>query len=208
MKLKTIKAFEEFFYFGQEEKFAPGERQDNDPAHEDEIINYDDVEDENGSEYNDPTEQELLPGDLPSDSDCDTCEHEEEDNSDRERINKFDNFFMSSDQENENEEEEEEDEYKPWGDESIRLERFSTFNEKKKATPAQQKARDAFAKRIKGEKSDDKDDKKSDKKVPAEKDEKPDFLDLNKNGDKKESMKKAAKDVKDKKEETGKKSKK
>ena len=44
--------------------------------------------------------------------------------------------------------------------------------------------------------------------MPAEKDEKPDFLDLNKNGDKKESMKKAAKDVKDKKEETGKKSKK
>ena len=30
MKFKTIKAFEEFFYFGQEEEFAPEERQDND----------------------------------------------------------------------------------------------------------------------------------------------------------------------------------
>jgi hypothetical protein len=204
MKFKTIKAFEEFFHFGQEEEFAPRERQDNDTTE-------DDVEEDEiyGSEYNDPTEQELLPGDLPSDSDCDTCEHEEEDNSDK-RINNFDNFFMSSNHEKDDEEVEEEEEEREnnWGDEGIRLERFSTFNEKKKATPAQQKARDAFAKRIKGEKSDDKDDKKSDKKVPAEKDEKPDFLDLNKNGDKKESMKKAAKDVKDKKEETGKKSKK
>ena len=184
MKFKTIKAFEEFFYFDQEEEFTPGKIQD-DTTHEDEII-YDDVEDENGSEYNDPTKQELLPGDLPSDSDCDTCKHEEEDNSDRERISKFDNFFMSSNQENENEEEEEEEEEedntdKPWGDEGIRLERFSTFNEKKKAP------------------------KKDDKKEPAKKGEKPDFLDLNKNGDKKEPMKKAAQEAKEKENKGGKK---
>jgi hypothetical protein len=182
MKFKTIKAFEEFFHFGQEEEFAPRERQDNDPAQEDEIINYGDVEEEDeiyGSEYNDPTEQELLPGDLPSDSDCDTCEHEEEDNSDRERINKFDNFFMSSDQENENEEEEEEEEHANWGDESVRLERFSTFNEKK-ASPAQLAARKAFADRIKG-KSDKKDDKKEDKKDDEKSDKKDD-----KKSDKKE----------------------
>ena len=147
MKFKTIKAFEEFFYFDQEEEFTPGKIQD-DTTHEDEII-YDDVEDENGSEYNDPTKQELLPGDLPSDSDCDTCKHEEE--------------------------------YKPWGDESIRLERFSTFNEKKKAP------------------------KKDDKKEPAKKGEKPDFLDLNKNGDKKEPMKKAAQEAKEKENKGGKK---
>jgi hypothetical protein len=79
-------------------------------------------------------------------NDCDTCEHEEE---------------------------EEEEEYKPWGDENIKLERFSTFNEKKKA--------------------------------PAKNDEKPDFLDLNKNGDKKESMKKAAKDKEEKEDQSGKK---
>ena len=134
MKFKTIKAFEEFFHFDREDEFAP-ERQDNDPAtQEDEIY---------GSEHNDPTEQELLPGDLPSDSDCDTCEHDE-DNSDRQRINNFDNFFMSSNHAEEDPElnwgddpfeEEEEDPEFNWGDKSISLERFSTFNEKKKATP-------------------------------------------------------------------------
>ena len=129
MKFKTIKAFEEFFYFDQAEEFTPGEIQN---------------PDDDASEYNDPeqTEQELLPGDLP----CDTCEHEEE---------------------------KEEEDYKPWGDESIRLERFSTFNEKKKAP------------------------KKDDKKEPAKKGEKPDFLDLNKNDNKKEPMKKAAQEAKE-----------
>jgi len=171
MKFKTIKAFEEFFHFDREDEFAP-ERQDNDPAtQEDEIINYGDVEEEDeiyGSEYNDPTEQELLPGDLPSDSDCDTCEHEEEDNSDK-RINNFDNFFMSSNHEKDDEvvEEEEEERENNWGDEGIRLERFSTFNEKKKATPAQKK-QDL-------EEEEEKDDKKTTKKG-----EKPDFLDSKK----------------------------
>ena len=128
MKFKTIKAFEEFFYFDEEE-FKP------------EVNNND-------------TEAQELPGDLPSNSDCDTCEHEEE---------------------------KEEEDYKPWGDESIRLERFSTFNEKKKAP------------------------KKDDKKEPAKKGEKPDFLDLNKNGDKKEPMKKAAQEAKEKENKGGKK---
>ena len=157
MKFKTIKAFEEFFHFGQEDEFAPRERQDNDPAtQEDEIINYGDVEEEDeiyGSEYNDPTEQELLPGDLPSDSDCDTCEHEE-DNSDK-RINNFDNFFMSSNHEVEEEEEERENN---WGDEGIRLERFSTFNEKKK--PEFWKKKDKDSKEDKDSKKEDKDSKK------------------------------------------------
>ena len=87
------------------------------------------------------------------DSDCDTCEHEEE---------------------------EEEEEYKPWGDENIKLERFSTFNEKKKAP-----------------KKDDK-KKKDDEKTPK----KPDFKDFDKDGDKKEPMTKALKD-KEAKEEKG-----
>lgn len=79
------------------------------------------------------------------DSDCDTCEHEEE---------------------------EEEEEYKPWGDENIKLERFSTFNEKKKAP-----------------KKDDK-KKKDDEKTPK----KPDFKDFDKDGDTEEPMTKALKD--------------
>ena len=68
--------------------------------------------------------------------------------------------------------EEENDEETRYGDENVeavqmtenKLEKFSTFNEKKKATPtpAQKKAREEFAKRIKGEKSDD-------KKAPAKK---------------------------------------
>ena len=76
----------------------------------------------------------------PQDSDCDTCEHEEE-------------------------------EYKPWGDENIKLERFSTFNEKKKAP-----------------KKDDK--KKDDEKTPK----KPDFKDFDEDEDTKEPMTKALKE--------------
>ena len=78
------------------------------------------------------------------DSDCDTCEHEEKD---------------------------EEEEYKPWGDENIKLERFSTFNEKKKAP--KKKA-----------------PKKDDEKTPK----KPDFKDFDEDGDTKEPMTKALKD--------------
>jgi hypothetical protein len=68
----------------------------------------------------------------------------------------------------EEEEEEEEDPRNPKDpgadEDNMKLEKFSAFNEKKKATPtpAQKKAREEFAKRIKGEKSDD-------KKAPAKK---------------------------------------
>ena len=96
------------------------------------------------------------------------------------------------------EEEEEEGDEKDWNDDSLRLERFSTFNEKKKFSPAQLAAQKKFKERIKGKKSDDKED---DKKAPAKKGVKPDFLDLDKDGDKKEPMKKAAKEGDDKKEE-------
>ena len=187
MKFKTIKAFEEFFHFDREDEFAP-ERQDNDPATQEYGVS--------GSEHNDPTEQELLPGDLPSDSDCDTCEHDE-DNSDRQRINNFDNFFMSSNHAEEDPEFNrgddpfEEDPEFNWGDKSISLERFSTFNEKKKATPAtpaQQKARDAFA-------------KLRSKKKTTKKGEKPDFLDSKKEDLEEEKDDKDKKFVKPKKGE-------
>ena len=95
------------------------------------------------------------------------------------------------------EEEEEEGDEKDWNDDSLRLERFSTFNEKKKFSPAQLAAQKKFKERIKGKKSDDKED---DKKAPAKKGVKPDFLDLDKDGDKKEPMKKAAKEAKEAKE--------
>jgi len=83
----------------------------------------------------------------------------------------------------EDEEDENEEDAGAYEDD-LRLEKFSAFNEKK-ATPAQQKARDAFAKRIKGEKSDkddkksDKDDKKDDKKSTLKN---PKAADLNKDG--------------------------
>ena len=83
----------------------------------------------------------------------------------------------SDDYDHEREEEENEDEAvedeRAWGDEGTKLERFSTFNEKKKAT-----------------KKDDEEGKK------------PDFKDFDKDGDKKEPMTKALKD-KEKKEEKG-----
>ena len=106
-----------------------------------------DYDDEMG-DYVKPSNQE--PEIYGSDSDCDTCEHEEE--------------------------------YKPWGDENIKLERFSTFNEKKKAP-----------------KKDDK--KKDDEKTPK----KPDFEDFDKDRDTKEPMTKALKDKEAKEEKGGKK---
>ena len=39
---------------------------------------------------------------------------------------------------------------KDWNDDSLRLERFSTFNEKKKFSPAQLAAQKKFKERIKG----------------------------------------------------------
>lgn len=76
-------------------------------------------------------------------------------------------------------------------EDNLRLEKFSTFNEKKEMS-AKQKA-------IFGKKS----DKKDDKKTTTKKGEKPDFLDVDKDGDKKESMKKASKDSKEKEGEKG-----
>ena len=94
------------------------------------------------------------------------------------------------------EDEDGEEEVKDWNDAQV-LENVVSFesfiNEERKFSKAQLAAQKKFKERIKGKK-----DKKSD-----EESEKPDFLDLNKDGNKKESMKKAAKDKKEK--ETGKK---
>ena len=73
-------------------------------------------------------------------------------------------------------------------EDNFTLEKFSAFNEKK-ATPAQKKARDAFAKRVSKKSDDKKDDKKSDdKKDDKKSDDKkstlknPKAADLNKDG--------------------------
>ena len=90
----------------------------------------------------------------------------------------------------EEEESEGENEGRPsrvWGDEVV---------EKKKINAGFQ----AYLDKKAGKKVDKKEDKKEDK---GGKKAKPDFLDLDKDGDKKETMKKAAKDAKDGKEEKG-----
>ena len=87
----------------------------------------------------------------------------------------------------EEEEENEGDPSKVWGDEVV---------EKKKINAGFQ----AYLDKKAGKKADKKEDKKEDK---GGKKAKPDFLDLDKDGDKKETMKKAAKDAKDGKEEKG-----
>ena len=87
----------------------------------------------------------------------------------------------------EGEGENEGDPSKVWGDEVV---------EKKKINAGFQ----AYLDKKAGKKVDKKEDKKEDK---GGKKAKPDFLDLDKDGDKKETMKKAAKDAKDGKEEKG-----
>ena len=82
------------------------------------------------------------------------------------------------------EEKEEEKEEETWGDE----ENNPLVVEKKKINKGFQ----AFLDKQKAKKEDKKEDKKDNKKA------KPDFLDLDKDGDKKESMKKAAKEAKEK----------
>ena len=87
-------------------------------------------------------------------------------------------------EEEEEQEEQEENRIRRWGDEVVEKKKvnagFQAYLDKQKAK--------------KGDKKEEKGGKKS----------KPDFLDLDKDGDKKESMKKAAKDAKDdKKEEKG-----
>ena len=90
------------------------------------------------------------------------------------------------------EDEDGEEEVKDWNDAQV-LENVVSFesfiNEEKKFSKAQLDAQKKFKERIKEGKA--KKGKKSD-----EENEKPDFLDLDKDGNKKESMKKAAKDKK------------
>ena len=95
-----------------------------------------------------------------------------------------DDEYRREEEEEESEEEENEgDPSKVWGDEVV---------EKKKINAGFQ----AYLDKKAGKKADKKEDKGG-KKV------KPDFLDLDKDGDKKETMKKAAKDAKDGQEEKG-----
>jgi hypothetical protein len=90
-------------------------------------------------------------------------------------------------EEEEEQEEQEENRIRRWGDEVV---------EKKKVNAGFQ----AYLDKQKAKKG----DKKEEKEEKGGKKSKPDFLDLDKDGDKKESMKKAAKDAKDdKKEEKG-----
>ena len=169
MKLKNIKAFEEFFYFDQEEERASNERPETDgcPDCGDDVVTCDcvDYDDEEfGPDYVKPSnrEEEIYGDDDDYDNNFELAPVGEEDS------------------EYDEEEEEEDDTNKPWGDEGIRLERFSTFNEKKKAP---------------------KKDKKEDEKDPK----KPDFKDFDKDGDKKEPMAKALKDKEAKEDKGGKK---
>ncbi len=76
-----------------------------------------------------------------------------------------------------------------WGDEDI-----ENLDEKKKLNAGLK----AYLDKQKGKKSE-----KNDKEEKSNKGAKPDFLDLDKDGDKKEPMKKAAKEAKEKKEEKG-----
>jgi hypothetical protein len=140
MKLKNLKKFEDFYYYGE----------DSPKAEERDGLNPDDLFRQHDTEF---------PGSV---NDMLSKEEEEE-------------YCEPCDTEEEEEEDNFETEERPWGDESVRLEKFSTFNEKKK------------------EKKDDKEDKK------------PDFKDFDKDGDKKEPMTKALKDKeeKEKKEDKG-----
>ena len=99
-----------------------------------------------------------------------------------------DDEYRREEQEEFEEEEEENDgdPSKVWGDEVV---------EKKKINAGFQ----AYLDKKAGKKA----DKKEDKEEKGGKKAKPDFLDLDKDGDKKETMKKAAKDAKDGKEEKG-----
>ena len=97
-----------------------------------------------------------------------------------------DEYRREEEESQEEEEENEGDPSKVWGDEVV---------EKKKINAGFQ----AYLDKKAGKKA----DKKEDKEEKGGKKDKPDFLDLDKDGDKKETMKKAAKDAKDGKEEKG-----
>ena len=94
--------------------------------------------------------------------------------------------YRREEEEESEEEENDGDPSKVWGDEVV---------EKKKINAGFQ----AYLDKKAGKKA----DKKEDKEEKGGKKAKPDFLDLDKDGDKKETMKKAAKDAKDGKEEKG-----
>jgi hypothetical protein len=111
---------------------------------------------------------------------CEPCSDEESEE---------DEYTFSSEEEFEAEDEESEEQahrIRRWGDEVV---------EKKKVNAGLQAYLD--------KKAGKKEDKKEDKEEKGGKKAKPDFLDLDKDGDKKETMKKAAKDAKDGKEEKG-----
>ena len=146
-----------------------------------------------GHRFSEEEDNEIEFNNMDSLEDCEDCEECEDDSIDFEseddygfephlQLGPYKGFDDGS-------EDEDEDEEKDWNDEEeLRMERvssFRSFNEKKmnpgfKAYLDKQKA-----------KKDGKEDKKDNKKT------KPDFLDLDKDGNKKESMKKAAKDAKE-----------
>jgi hypothetical protein len=97
-----------------------------------------------------------------------------------------DDEYRREEEEESEEEENDGDPSRVWGDEVV---------EKKKINAGFQ----AYLDKKAGKKA----DKKEDKEEKGDKKAKPDFLDLDKDGDKKETMKKAAKDAKDGKEEKG-----
>ena len=113
------------------------------------------------------------------DEDCAPCNDDEE-------VNEIPGGeWVEDDSTEEEKDEEEENRIRRWGDEVV---------EKKKVNAGFQ----AYLDKQKAKKGDKKEEEKGGKKS------KPDFLDLDKDGDKKESMKKASKDAKDdKKEEKG-----
>lgn len=124
---------------------------------------------------------------------CEPCKPEEDE------IPNFDTEDGTEDwkdnEEDESDEENEEERRRLWGDESTVVERissFDTFNEKKKLNPGLQ----AYLDKKAGKKGKDKESEKKDKKS---KNEMPDFPDVDKDGDKKESIKKAYKEAKAKK---------
>ena len=116
--------------------------------------------------------------------DCDTCDSEE--NDDINQLGEEEDDYGFSDEEEEEEENQAENRIRRWGDEEL--------VEKKKMNPGFKAYLDKQKAKSKGKE----DDKKGGKG-------KPDFLDLDKDGDKKETMKKAAKDAKDDKKEEPKK---
>lgn len=110
MKLKNLKKFEDFYYYGE----------DSPKAEERDGLNPNDLFRQHHTGFpgsvNDMLSKE---GEEEEEKYCEPCDTEKDEDED--------NF---------------ETEERPWGDESVRLEKFSTFNEKKK------------------EKKDDKEDKK------------------------------------------------